>query len=1024
MPADTAKSIEDLTQRIGREIFERAEAAAPSVFALEFWQKAAMDWLTRDDDLKFRVFRFIEVFPNLRTDQAIAAHLHEYLGPATRNGRAVPAPLKLALAFQHPDSPLARVVARASRIGCSRMARQFVCGTTPTEAVASIERLRRRGMTFTLDVLGETVIAERVAAAHQQTYLDLIEEFSVAAPTWTAAPILDTAPWGPLPRVNISIKLSALVSKFDPVDIENTRRVVASALRRILRFARDRGAFINVDTEHYAVKDLTLEVARQVLDEPEFRAWPDCGLVIQAYLTDARRDLLDLIAWARRRGTPVTVRLVKGAYWDHETIRSILSGLPTPVFTQKCRSDVEFEDIARIMLDHSDVVRPAFASHNVRSIAAVLAMEQVLDLPPRTLELQMLTGMGDPLKRAAVQMGRRLRVYAPVGNLIRGMAYLIRRLIENTSNESFLRQSFTDHTPTAYLLRNPADLVGEHSPPPYEPVIIDPDIDECPDMTPFHNEPDVDLAQPENRDAMTAALRFVQGDFGRTYPAVIAGEPVNTEHGYESTNPADTTQIVGRTALCDDGLVDRAVAAARAACEDWQAVPPEERAERLSCAADALHDERFVAAAWQVWEAGKTCPEALSDVIETIDYLRFYARDMVRLVGKTRRRDYPGEANEYVYQPRGVVAVISPFCYPTALPAGMIAAALVTGNTVVFKPARAASVCAAHLVARLIESGLPPGVLNFCPGSGDTVGEALARHPDVDMIAFTGSSAAGRRIIRHAREPRPGDQSFKHVIADMGAKNAIIVDTDADLDEAVQAVIASAFGYSGQKCTACSRVIVLDGVYDDFLDKLVDATRGIEPAAPDNLATTVGPLIHGEAVDRVRRYIDIGKTEARCALDSRPIGAGGSSSDRLRSGHFVSPVIFADVPPDARIAQEEILGPVLAVIRADNFDGALGIANGTAYALVAGVFSRSPRNIERAKHRLRAGVLYINRRVTASRVDRQPFGGFAQSGLGTKTGGPDYLREFVVARTISENTLRHGFAPVATPEATEPQSQT
>lgn len=1015
MPLSRTNLLERTIQRIGREIFERAEAAAPTFRSTEFWQQLIMDWLSRNEDLRFRAFRFVEVFPALRTRTAIARHLREYLhGRDAAGALPLPLPLALALSFTRDDSLHARSVAAVARVGCLQMARQFVCGSTPAEAVSSVRRLRRAGMAFTLDVLGETVIAAPVARAHQQTYLDLIRAFAESAKRWPAVPLLDQAPWGAIPSVNISIKLSALVPRFDPIDASATAAAVAEALRPILRSARDRGAFINIDVEHYAVKDLTFDLMTGLLMEPEFRDWPDCGIVIQCYLADAERDVRRLIAWARTRGTPITVRLVKGAYWDYETMQSVLTGRPSPVFTQKWQSDAAFERIGRLMLENADLIRPAFASHNVRSIAAVLATATALDLPPDTLELQMLTGMADPLKRAVVDMGRRLRVYAPFGNLLRGMAYLIRRLIENTSNESFLRQRFTEHTPVQALLRKPSQPTRAPRSVPYAPVFVDPDGEECPEMNPFTNEPDMDFANADNRAAMEATLRTVRGEFGRTYPALVANEPVTAPAWYESLNPSKPSEVVGKTALCDAAVADRAVAAARAAADGWAATPVADRAAVLSRLAGVLHDRRFECAAWQVHEAGKTWREAAGDVIETIDYLRFYAREMLRLSSRNRRRDYPGEANEYRYRPRGVVLVISPFCFPTALLAGMTAAAIVTGNTVVAKPARQASVCGARLIRLFIDSGLPPGVLNLVPGAGRDVGDHLARHPGVDMIAFTGSRRVADGLIAQTRAPAPDRGAYRHLIADMGGKNAIIIDDDADLDEAVQATIASAFGYSGQKCTSCSRAIVLTDVYDAFLARLVEAAAGITPAPAELPGTTVGPLIDHAAVERVRRYVESGRQMARCVLEPKAPPGGADA------GWFIGPTIFTDVPPEAPIAQEEILGPVLAVMRAADFDHAIAIANGTPYALTGGVYSRSPDHIERAKRRLHVGVLYINRRITASRVDRQPFGGIDGSGLGIKTGGPDYLRQFVVPQTISENTMRHGFAPTAQPQPTPP----
>ncbi len=996
-------SLEAATRQIGEEIFARAECAGPHPFSMEYWQQQSMNWMTRDEDLKLRLFRFVEVLPALRTPRDIASHLLEYLRRDEDKHGPLPLPLRLALLYRKPDSVYARLIAGITRWTCGVMANQFIAGATPREAIAAVLGFRKQGMTFTLDLLGETVISDRVAREHQEHYIQLTQEISKGAGEWEAAAILDEAPWGALPRVNISLKLSAIVTKFDPLDYGGSIEAVLDRLRPVLRAARDSGALLNIDMEHYSVKDLTLEIFKRVLTEPEFHDWPDCGIVIQVYMPDGERHVSELVDWTRRRGTPITVRLVKGAYWDSETAAAVRNGWPWHLFTRKWESDVAFEKVARMMLENSDVIRPAFASHNVRSIAAVLALEDGLGLPPRTLELQMLTGMGDPLKRALVGMKQRLRVYAPVGDQMTGMAYFIRRLIENTANESFLRQSFGEGVPVETLLKDPND--HEHVPDTPLPAAYIQDPDEYAEMNPFVNEPEVDFSRPAERQAMEAAMAEVRGQLGRKAPAVIDGRPAETEAWYESRNPSSPAQIVGRAAVCDAAIVDRAVAAARAASERWAAVAQTERADVLDRAADALHERRFEAAAWLVFEVGKTWREAHGDVIEAIDYLRFYALEARRLANRPRRRDYPGETNEYFYAPRGVVAVISPFCFPMALLTGMAAAAVVMGNGVIVKPASTASMCGAFVVNLMNGAGLPPGVLNFVPGPGKTVGKRLVEHPGVDMIAFTGSSEVGTGIIETARSTRSDRRGFKHVLAEMSAKNAIIVDDDADLDEAVQATIASAFHYSGQKCTACSRSIVLSSVYDDFLAKLVEAAAGIKPKASDAPGTTVGPLIDAEALRRAVEFVEAGKKEARCVLGGQAPNAAADA------GYFMSPVVFADVPPGSRIAREEILAPVLAVIKADDFDHAIEIANGTPYALTGGVFSRSPRNIEAAKRRLDVGCLYVNRKITVSRVDRQPFGGLRMSGLGTQAGGPAYLQQYAVPRTISENTMRHGFSP-------------
>jgi RHH-type proline utilization regulon transcriptional repressor/proline dehydrogenase/delta 1-pyrroline-5-carboxylate dehydrogenase len=406
-----------------------------------------------------------------------------------------------------------------------------------------------------------------------------------------------------------------------------------------------------------------------------------------------------------------------------------------------------------------------------------------------------------------------------------------------------------------------------------------------------------------------------------------------------------------------------------------------------------------------VFEVGKTWREADADVTETIDYLEFYGRELLRLDRPRHLYPIPGETNEYFYQPRGVVVVIPPWNFPMAILTGMTAAALVTGNTVVLKPAIQSPVIAARLVELFSEAGVPHGVLNFLPGPGTEIGEFLVAHPHVHMIAFTGSRAVGCRINARAAELQEGQDHLKRVLAEMGGKNAILVDEDADLDEAVAGVTASAFGYAGQKCSACSRAIVHKAIYDAFLARLVEAARSLRVGPPEDPGSYLGPVIDATAQRRIRDYIEIGKQEGRLVLNT--------DVSALGDGYFVGPTIFADVPPLARIAQEEIFGPVLAVMKVNSFEEGLAVAMNTPYALTGGVYSRSPAHLAQARREFRVGNLYLNRKCTGAIVGRQPFGGFKMSGIGSKAGGPDYLLQFLEPRTVTENTVRHGFAPDA-----------
>ncbi len=522
-------------------------------------------------------------------------------------------------------------------------------------------------------------------------------------------------------------------------------------------------------------------------------------------------------------------------------------------------------------------------------------------------------------------------------------------------------------------------------------------------FSPYRVEPLTDFSRAEARRAMDAALAQVAPQLGRTYPAIINGQAVSTAATFDSLNPSHCKQVVGRCARSGPEQANEAVAAAKAAFPAWRDTEATKRAEYLFRAAQVMRRRRFELAAWQIYECGKPRREADADVAESIDYCEFYGREMLRLA-QPRRRDVPGEENVYFYEPRGVTVVIAPWNFPMAILCGMTTAALVTGNTVIMKPAEQSAVIGAKLMEVFEEIQLPPGVIAYLPGIGEEIGPVLVDHPDVAMIAFTGSRKVGLHINRQAAEVQPGQEQIKRVLAEMGGKNAIIIDDDADMDEAVHGVVASAFGYAGQKCSACSRVIVLEALHDVFVARLIEATRSLKVAPAEDPGCTIGPVIDTEAYQRILNTIENSKNEGRLAY-------AGDTGALKNEGYFIAPHIFDDVAPTASIAQEEIFGPVLAVLRARDLDHALEIANGTPYALTGGLYSRSPEHIAHVKRAFRVGNLYINRKITGAIVDRQPFGGFKMSGIGSKAGGPDYLLQFVLPRTITENTLRRGFAP-------------
>ncbi len=963
----------------------------------------------RDEQLKVQLFRFVDVLPMLRDNRAVMEHLLEYLHEVRDR---LPAPLAVALGLARRTPFTRAAVARAARLGAHDFARRFIAGTNRREVLEAAAREREAGRGFTLDILGEAVTSDREAEGYFEAYLELIAKITPVVNAWPENPQIDRGVTGPLPRMNLSVKLSALDSQFDALDFEGTAARVSERLRALFRAARKQGAFINIDMESYEKKDLTLHIFRTVLEEEEFRNFGDCGIVIQCYLRDAERDLRSLRDWAQRRGHSVWVRLVKGAYWDYETIHARANDWPIPVFQRKWESDASFERLSRFLLLNHVHLRPAFGTHNLRSIAHVIAAAEHLGMPENGFELQMLYGMADAEKRVLVERGHRLRIYMPHGELLPGMAYLVRRLLENTSNDSFLRAGFANEADTEELLRNPLEASLEA--PSARNEETETPSRETGDTTmsatqtakfpwTFHNEPPVDFAKAQRRRQMQEALAEVGQQFGRRYPLLLDGAPRNTERWITSFNPSHKLQVIGQCAAAEVEDAQRAVEAARRAAPEWGGRPVSERAKFLRRAAQAMRGRFFELAAWEVYECGKTWREAAGDVCEAIDFCEYYAHGAEEMWSE-RGVDVPGEENRFVYLPRGVTAVIAPWNFPLAILTGMTVAALVTGNPVIMKPAEQSSVIAAKLMEIFQELEIPPGVLQYLSGPGETVGAALVEHPEVAVIAFTGSRQVGLAINRRAAEVSVSAPQVKRVIAEMGGKNAILIDDDADLDEAVLGVARSAFGYQGQKCSACSRAIVHTAVYDAFTARLIEAVRSLRVGPAENPETTVGPVIDREAYERVQSYIDLGRIEGRALLAS-------DTRELAEEGYYIGPHIFGDIAPDDRLAQEEVFGPVLAVFRVQSFEEGIQLANSTEYALTAGVFSRSPAHLDLAQRRLACGNLYLNRGTTGALVGRQPFGGYRMSGIGSKAGGPDYLLQFVVPRTITENTLRRGFAP-------------
>ena len=927
------------------------------------------DWAMQDAGFKVNLFRFIDVYPKLQHDpELVYAVLKEYLSqPGVNMPAGAAAMLKMGTMAKG-------LVNQQLRGNIEAMAARYIAGSDAAEALPHLKKRWESGVSFTADLLGEACVSVREAEIYRERYMDLIVNISEAVKGWQDGGILERDHLGALPRANVSIKLSSLADKFDPTDRAGSVDRCFMQLKPLLEEAGRRNVLVNFDVEQESTKELNFAIFKHCCEKVDFPA----GLAMQAYLKSGDADAQQVIDWAKASGRQVTVRLVKGAYWDYEVINAEEKGWPIPVWTDKRSSDACFERMAQQFITamprdkNQGGVKLALGSHNLRTLSACMTMLDKAGLPKEALEMQALYGMGHGVKEAVKAEGFRLREYVPVGELVPGMAYLVRRLLENTSNESWLMQGLSKDTPAEKLLASPHDP-QRVEPNPHKDNHLSPAVSGVGDGKAFRTEPFRDFSKQAQREPFAAAIAKAQ------VPQVK-----------------------------NDGTVEQANAVMESAFKAfraWRGQDVSARSNMLCRAADLMRQRRDELCAIIVSEAGKPWKEADGDVCEAIDFCDYYARTAPELFDFKRLGAFMGELNQVVHQPKGVAVVISPWNFPLAIACGMTVAALVTGNTVVLKPAEQTPGIAKILCEILWQAGIPRDVLHFLPGQGETVGAALVRHPKTSLIAFTGSKGVGLNIIEAAGKTVDGQPNVKRVVCEMGGKNAIIVDATADLDEAIPHIRQSAFGFAGQKCSACSRLLVHEAIYNEFTKRFCEAVQALKVGDPRLPGTDVGPVIDAEAGAKIRHYIALGMRENKLLLAHQP------AETEVLGKPLIGPHVFEVASPDCALMRDEIFGPVLAILKVKDFDQGLDIANDHPYKLTGAAFTRTPSNLEKARHEFRVGNLYLNRGSTGALVGRQPFGGFGMSGVGSKAGGAEYLLQFTDPRAVCENTLRRGFAP-------------
>lgn len=973
-----------------------------SLFNKDWWYGQMIDWAMGHPQWKSNMFRFVDVFPYLKTGEDIIKHLKEYF---EENGQLPPI-FNFGLGMGKIVPELMHSTVKKNMLAMSKL---FITGENIDASFKHIKAQYKKNIKSTIAILGEATLSEKEAQFFFESYKELITKLHEKNSQWNSQNFdKKIEP----PKTSVSIKISSLYSQIKVEAWDETISCLKEKIRPLLLLAKEKNVLIYIDMEHFEYKDLTLKLFKDLLMEESLISYPFLGIVIQTYLKNSLKDLESLKKWAEKRKTPVFVRLVKGAYWDTEVINANQNSWPSPVLSEKILTDANCENCISFLLKNNKFLKLALGSHNARTIATAITLAEEMNLPKESLEFQMLYGMVDSLKQELTHRGFRVREYITIGDPIPSMAYLVRRLLENSANDSFLKKTLLQEDSLQNLLKSPHEKPQKNS----SLNLLDKKID--PSVNPqinnsvsnqkylFRNTPPLNFSIEENRSQFKSALDELVKQLPITASPMTSGS--NTPQGKTVScfNPGNTQEPLGTVHYASKKLVNTAVAKALQGSASWGHLKNrEERIKLIKKVGTVLLENRFKLSSLIVKEVGKTWAESDAEVCEAIDFCFYYAEQYEKLQPQLVS-NVLGEQSIYYFKPRGPTAVIAPWNFPLAILAGMSVAALVTGNPILIKPAEQSSLIAQEFIKILLTVGIPKNIVHFLPGLGEEIGKMLVQHKDITTIAFTGSKDVGLEIIETSGRIQKGQVETKRSVIEMGGKNGIIIDSDADLDHAIKGIIDSAFKFQGQKCSACSRVIVVDSIYKALVARLLPAIQSLKIKNPVSPEAFAGPLIDVHSINKVKQFIQRAKDRGvPCLLENKNI------QEDFEKGYFISPIVFSPVDPQDELAQEEIFGPVLSLITVKTFDEALQVMNSTSFALTGGVYSRSPQNIKRAQTELNLGNIYVNRNITGALVGRHPFGGFKMSGVGSKAGGPDYIKQFMNSFTTTENMVRCGFSP-------------
>ena len=968
------QQLEKLIYEKGFELLKESQSKDSFFLKKNWWYKKMLSWTINNQKLKTNLFRFVDVLPSLSNEKQFLSHFKEYfkgqeIGLITSGlGRVAPSFMVKNIKQQ-----------------ISQVAKMFITGSNNKEVLNIITKNWENDLAFSMDILGEATLSEEEALSYFNKYMTLMDELSQASKLWPQKDLLQKDSFGDIPSVNLSIKASSLFSQIKTSAWEYSKEQLKNKLRPLFQKAVRDFIFINLDMEQYHYKDLFLEIFKELLMEEELKNYPHFGIVIQTYLKDSFEDLKELARFSEKRGQTLTIRLVKGAYWDSEVLLARQKNWPIPVHTKKEETEINFERGLKWLFENSSKIKIAVGSHNIRSISYALALHELYPNPQ--LEFQVLYGMGDGLAQSLKDRKHPVRLYCAVGELIPGMSYLVRRLLENSANQSFILSSFIKNKSPETLLASPTVHL-EQTPPPKKTDV-------------FKNHPLFDFSRREIREGFQKALKKWKSRFPVEVPLLLEGQAVKTPKVFTRENPSQTDQIISHSFFAQKEQVEQALQYTSSFFEQWRYSSTQNRVSCLKKLAQLLQKKEFELASLQVFEVGKTWEEAQADVAEAIDFCNYYALSYEKLAIKQKTDKVSGEESFSHFEAIGPTAVIAPWNFPLAILTGMTVAPLICGNTVLIKPAEQSPLTAFQLAKLLLESGFPKQSFAFLPGRGEEIGEYLVQHPKISIISFTGSFEVGAQIIKKAGHISRDQKDIKKCIIEMGGKNAIVIDNSADLDEAISGVLSSAFGFQGQKCSACSRVIVLEDVYKHFMKRFLPAVESLVIGQPENPQSSIGPLIDEKAFKRIKNFISQEKSQKLFE----------SSFKAENSSWFCPPIVYLTDKEDSTLMQEELFAPVLAVFKVKDLESAIRQVNTSRFGLTTAFYSRHPAHIEKFKSLAEAGNLYINRNCTGALVKRHPFGGRKMSGLGSKAGGPEYLKQFLHTKIITENSMRRGFAP-------------